>query len=291
MQERDIKARESALGKAEVLTEAMPWIHAHNGETMVVKYGGAAMENPELCRQVMADLELLKLMGIRVVLVHGGGKAINKLLGALELPVSFKDGLRVTDDATMEAVQMALIGKVNQQLVWELNEYGNNAVGLSGADGKTIKCRALDPELGHVGEVTAVNTHLIESVLDDGYVPVIASVGCGPEGFYNVNADIAASKVAQALGAHTLVYLTDVDGLYADFNDKNSLLSRITRAETHLLLESGELESGMIPKIGSIAEALDAGVQDVRILNGTFPHALLLEIFTDTGIGTMFTQE
>ena len=258
---------------------------------MVVKYGGAAMENPELCRQVMADLELLKLMGIRVVLVHGGGKAINKLLGALELPVSFKDGLRVTDDATMEAVQMALIGKVNQQLVWELNEYGNNAVGLSGADGKTIKCRALDPELGHVGEVTAVNTHLIESVLDDGYVPVIASVGCGPEGFYNVNADIAASKVAQALGAHTLVYLTDVDGLYADFNDKNSLLSRITRAETHLLLESGELESGMIPKIGSIAEALDAGVQDVRILNGTFPHALLLEIFTDTGIGTMFTQE
>ncbi len=290
MKRRDAREREKALDKAKILTEALPWIHRHNGETIVVKYGGAAMEDEALMEQVVADLELLKLMGMRVVLVHGGGKAINKLLGALELPATFKDGLRVTDDATMEAVQMVLVGKVNQQLVWALNGFGENAVGISGADGKTFRCRAVDPALGRVGEIVSVNTHLIEAVLDDGYVPVIASVGSGPDGFYNINADIASSEVAQALHADTLVYLTDVDGFYRDFDDDESLIARMTAAEAHELLESGTLTSGMIPKIRSIVEALDAGVQDVRILNGTFPHALLLEIFTDAGIGTMFTQ-
>ena len=290
MHKRDAIERDKALDKAKILTEAMPWIHKHNGQTIVVKYGGAAMEDPELMTQVVADLELLKLMGMRVVLVHGGGKAINKLLGDLQLPVSFKNGLRVTDDATMEAVQMVLVGKVNQQLVWALNEYGNNAVGISGADGKTFKCKQVDPDLGRVGRVTKVNTHLIESILDDGYVPVIASVGSGPDGFYNVNADVAASQVAQALHADTLVYLTDVDGFYREYGDEDSLISNMSKAEAHELLESGTLASGMIPKIRSIVEALDEGVRDVRILNGTFPHSLLLEIFTDAGIGTMFTQ-
>ena len=290
MRKRDAIERDRALDKAKILTEAMPWIHRHNGQTIVVKYGGAAMEDPELMTQVVADLELLKLMGMRVVLVHGGGKAINKLLGDLQLPVSFKNGLRVTDDATMEAVQMVLVGKVNQQLVWALNEYGNNAVGISGADGKTFKCKQVDPDLGRVGRVTKVNTHLIESILDDGYVPVIASVGSGPDGFYNVNADVAASQVAQALHADTLVYLTDVDGFYREYGDEDSLISNMSKAEAHELLEGGTLASGMIPKIRSIVEALDEGVRDVRILNGTFPHSLLLEIFTDAGIGTMFTQ-
>ena len=290
MHKRDAIERDRALDKAKILTEAMPWIHRHNGQTVVVKYGGAAMEDEELMNQVVADLELLKLMGMRVVLVHGGGKAINKLLDSLQLPTVFKDGLRVTDDATMEAVQMVLVGKVNQQLVWSLNEYGDNAVGLTGADGKTFKCKPIDPELGRVGQITKVNTHLIESILDDGYVPVIASVGSGADGFYNVNADVAASQVAQALGAETLVYLTDVDGFYREIGDEDSLISRITKQEAHELLESGTLASGMIPKIRSIVEALDAGVQDVRILNGTFPHSLLLEIFTDAGIGTMFYQ-
>lgn len=290
MHKRDAIERDKALDKAKILTEAMPWIHKHNGQTIVVKYGGAAMEDPELMTQVVADLELLKLMGMRVVLVHGGGKAINKLLGDLQLPVSFKNGLRVTDDATMEAVQMVLVGKVNQQLVWALNEYGNNAVGISGADGKTFKCKQVDPDLGRVGQVTKVNTHLIESILDDGYVPVIASVGSGPDGFYNVNADVAASQVAQALHADTLVYLTDVDGFYREYGDEDSLISNMSKAEAHELLEGGTLASGMIPKIRSIVEALDEGVRDVRILNGTFPHSLLLEIFTDAGIGTMFTQ-
>lgn len=291
MKREDAKRRAQALEKATVLMEAMPWIHRKNGTIMVVKYGGAAMEDPELCRGVMADIEMLKLMGIRVVLVHGGGKAINRLLTALQLPVSFKDGLRVTDDATMEVVAEVLIGKVNQDLVWMLNEYGNNAVGISGADCKTLRCKQVDPDLGHVGEVTKVNTDLIQSVLDGGYIPVIASVGCGPDGLYNINADIAASKIAQALGAYTLAYLTDVDGLYGEMGNEESLISSLTRLETHLVLESGELSAGMIPKIASIAEALDAGVHDVRIMNGTFPHALLLETFTDAGVGTIFTQD
>ena len=291
MRKRDAIERDKALDKAKILIEAMPWIHRHYGQTIVVKYGGAAMEDEELMHQVVGDLELLKLMGMRVVLVHGGGKAINKLLGDLQLPVSFKDGLRVTDDATMEAVQMVLIGKVNQQLVWQLNGYGNNAVGISGADGKTFKCRQVDPDLGRVGEIVEVNTHLIESVLDDGYVPVIASVGSGPDGFYNVNADVAASQVAQALKADTLVYLTDVDGFYREYGNDDSLIATMTNDEAHDLLDSGTLASGMIPKIRSIVEALDSGVRDVRILNGTFPHSLLLEIFTDAGIGTMFTSQ
>lgn len=291
MRKEDAKRRVEAQKKAEILMEAMPWIKKMSGRTMVVKYGGAAMEDQELCKSVLADIELLKLMGIRVVLVHGGGKAINALLGKLELPVRFEDGLRVTDDNTMEAVAEVLIGKVNQSLVWLLNEYGANAVGISGADGKTLKCRQVNPKLGHVGEVVEVNTDLIEGVLERGYIPVIASVGCGPDGLYNVNADVAASKVAQALGAHTLAYLTDVDGLYGEMGNEESLISSLTREECHLILESGELTSGMIPKIASIAEALDAGVHDVRIMNGTFPHALLLEQFTDAGIGTAFYQD
>ncbi|MDO4797326.1 MAG: acetylglutamate kinase [Coriobacteriales bacterium] len=291
MKKDDSRRREEALEKAKVLVEAMPWIHSKNGRTVVVKYGGAAMENASLCREVMRDVELLKLMGMRVVLVHGGGKAINQLLERLQIPVSFKNGLRVTDDQTMVAVSEVLIGKVNQELVWLLNEYGNNAVGISGADGKTLVCRQVDPELGHAGDVKKVNTDLIESVLEDGYIPVIASVGCGPDGLYNINADLAASKIAQALHAHTLAYLTDVDGLYADINDDESLISQLTRSEASKMLEDGSLSSGMIPKIASIVEALDSGVHDVRIMNGTFPHALLLESFTDEGVGTIFVQD
>lgn len=291
MKKEDRRRREEALEKANVLVEAMPWIHRMNGRTVVVKYGGAAMEDPSLCKEVIADIELLKLMGMRVVLVHGGGKAINRLLTQLELPVSFKDGLRVTDDATMEAVAEVLIGKVNQELVWALNEYGPNAVGISGADGKTLSCTQIDPDLGHVGEVTKVNTGLIESVLENGYIPVIASVGCGPDGLYNINADVAASKIAQALCAHTLAYLTDVDGLFGDIHDEESLISSLNLEEAHLILESGKLTAGMIPKITSIVEALESGVHDVRIMNGTFPHSLLLECFTDAGIGTVFYQD
>lgn len=291
MKQRDKQQRDAAASKVDVLNEALPWIHRMTGKTFVIKYGGSAMENPELCRQVVADIEMLKLLGIRIVLVHGGGKAISAHVKALNLPVEFKGGLRVTDDATMEAVREVLVGKVNQDLVWALNEYGHNAVGISGADGKTLKAEQVDPELGRVGRIREVDPSLIETILEDGYIPVVATVGCAPDGFFNINADVAAGKIAEAMGADKLIYLTDVDGLYGDVNDENSLIQTLTRAETHTLLESGELDGGMLPKIRSIAEALDGGVSEVVILNGTFPHSLLLEIFTDAGCGTMFTRD
>ncbi len=291
MKQRDRQERERASSKVDVLNEALPWIHRMAGKTFVIKYGGSAMENPELCRQVVADIEMLKLLGIRIVLVHGGGKAISAHVKALGLPVQFRGGLRVTDDATMEAVREVLVGKVNQDLVWALNEYGHNAVGISGADGKTLKAEPIDPELGRVGRIREVDPSLIETILEDGYIPVVATVGCAPDGFFNINADVAAGKIAEAMGADKLIYLTDVDGLYGDVSDEDSLIQSLTRAETHELLDSGTLDGGMLPKIRSIAEALDAGVSEVVILNGTFPHSLLLEIFTDAGCGTMFTQD
>ena len=291
MKQRDRQERELAASKVDVLNEALPWIHRMAGKTFVIKYGGSAMENPELCRQVVADIEMLKLLGIRIVLVHGGGKAISAHVKALGLPVQFKDGLRVTDDATMEAVREVLVGKVNQDLVWALNEYGHNAVGISGADGKTLKTEQVDPALGRVGRIREVDPSLIETILEDGYIPVIATVGCGADGFYNINADVAAGKIAEAMGADKLIYLTDVDGLLADVSDEDSLIQSLSRSETHELLASGRLDGGMLPKIRSISEALDAGVSEVVILNGTFPHSLLLEIFTDAGCGTMFTQD
>ena len=291
MKQRDRQERELAASKVDVLNEALPWIHRMAGKTFVIKYGGSAMEDPELCRQVVADIEMLKLLGIRIVLVHGGGKAISAHVKALGLPVQFKDGLRVTDDATMEAVREVLVGKVNQDLVWALNEYGHNAVGISGADGKTLKTEQVDPALGRVGRIREVDPSLIETILEDGYIPVVATVGCAPDGFYNINADVAAGKIAEAMGADKLIYLTDVDGLLADVEDEDSLIQSLSRSETHELLASGRLDGGMLPKIRSISEALDAGVSEVVILNGTFPHSLLLEIFTDAGCGTMFTQD
>lgn len=291
MKAEERKRRSEAAQKAEVLTEALPWINKMNGRTVVVKYGGAAMENADLMRQVVGDLMLMKLMGLRIVLVHGGGKAINALLKQLDIPVKFERGLRVTDNQTMEAVQMVLIGKVNQTLVRGLNAYGNVGVGISGADGMTFEVEQTDPALGRVGTITHVNTELIESVLDDGYIPVIASVGCGEDGFYNINADVAASEVASALGADKLVYLTDVDGLFRDVEDEESLISQLTKSEAEELLGSGTLSAGMIPKISSVVEALKGGVKEVHLLNGTFPHALLLEVFTAAGIGTMIVQD
>lgn len=291
MQGREEGELELAQRKAEVLTEALPWINKMRGKTVVVKYGGSAMEDPKLMVQVLGDIELLKLMGMRVVLVHGGGKAISAMLTRLNMPVQFKNGLRVTDDDTMEAVQEVLIGKVNQQLVWALNEYGHNAVGISGADGKTLKAVPVSPGLGRVGHIREVSPELIETILDDDYIPVIASVACGPDGFFNVNGDEAASAVAEALHADKLIYLTDVDGLFADVNDKGSLIRSLTKAETKSILASGELAGGMVPKVRSIVEAMDRGVSEVVILNGKSPHSLLLEIFTDAGVGTLFTQE
>ena len=282
-----MKNEEMAL----LFSEATPYIQKYHGKTMVIKYGGNAMINETLKNAVMNDLVTLTLLGVRVVLVHGGGPAINEMLKKVGVESHFAGGLRVTDDDTMEAVQEVLIGKVNQQLVWALNEYGHNAVGISGADGKTLKAVPVSPELGRVGHIREVSPELIETILDDDYIPVIASVACGPDGFFNVNADEAASAVAEALHADKLIYLTDVDGLFADVNDKGSLIRSLTKAETKSILASGELAGGMVPKVRSIVEAMDRGVSEVVILNGKSPHSLLLEIFTDAGVGTLFTQE
>ncbi len=280
-----------AATKAEVLVEALPWINKMSGKTFVVKYGGAAMEDRELCREVVKDLVLMYLIGVRLVLVHGGGKAINALMKQLDVPVQFKDGLRVTDDAVMHVVQMALVGDVNQMLVSQINAYGDIGVGVSGADGRTFECRASDPALGRVGTIEKVNTKLVSEILDDGYIPVIASVGWGEDGAYNVNADLAAAAMAKALGADKLVYLSDVDGLFRDFSDRESLISRMTLDEMRDLIGSGSLERGMIPKMASAADALEQGVRRVHFLNGTTPHSLLLEFLTNSGIGTMFLKE
>lgn len=279
-----------AQRSAAVLADALPWINEMTGRTFVVKYGGSAMEDPGLCRQVIADIVLMKLVGIRVALVHGGGMAISSLMDQLGLEVAFKDGLRVTDDAAMRAVQMALVGEVNQMLISRINSYGDYAVGITGADGRTFEAEPVSPELGRVGRIARVNTRLVDSVLDEGYIPVVAGVGWSEGGPYNINADLAASELAVALKADKLIYLSDVDGLYRDFSDRDSLLSSLTLDDARELIASGTLERGMIPKVRSSADALEGGVGSVHFLNGTFPHSLLLEIFTTAGIGTMFRQ-
>ena len=276
--------------RARVLAEALPWINASAGKTFVVKYGGSAMEDKELCRQVIIDIVLMKLVGIHVALVHGGGKAISALMDQLDLDVKFVDGLRVTDDAAMRAVQMALVGEVNQMLVSNINSYGDYAVGITGADGRTFEATQVSRKLGRVGKVSKVNTRLVESILAEGYIPVIAGVGWSEGGSYNINADLAASELAKALGADKLIYLSDVDGLYRDFSDKDSLLASLTLDDARELVASGTLESGMIPKVTSSVDALESGVGSVHFLNGTTPHSLLLEVFTNAGIGTMFRQ-
>jgi acetylglutamate kinase len=284
-------SREVALSKAEVLIEALPWMRQWSGATIVIKYGGSAMENSELRSKVLEDILLLKLIGVRVVLVHGGGKAISSLMQKLGLEVSFKKGMRVTDDATMQAVQMALVGQVNTSLVEALNKFGRYAVGLTGADGCTLRAEPLDLSLGRVGKICEVNVELIETTLDSDYIPVIASVGFGDGGSYNVNADFAASQIAVALGANKLFFLTDVDGLYADFEDKNSLIAQMGVEEAKALIDSKSLSRGMIPKISAAVESIEGGVGQATILNGTSPHSILIELFTNEGIGTEIHKE
>lgn len=290
IQKRSREELESAAEKAAILAEALPWINKMSGKTFVVKYGGAAMEDRALCNEVVKDLVLMHRVGVRLVLVHGGGKAINSLMKRLDAPVQFKNGLRVTDDVTMEIVKMALVGDVNQMLVSQINAYGEYGVSITGADGRTLEAVPLSKDLGRVGAVSHVNTKLIETVLDEGYIPVIAGVGWAPSGAYNINADLAASEIAIALKADKLIYLSDVDGLYRDFSDKDSLFSTLTLGDAQELINSGELEGGMIPKVKTSVAALEAGVERVHFLNGTYPHSILLEVFTDSGVGTMFKQ-
>jgi len=291
-QKSDRTADALASRQAEMLIEALPWIKAATGKTVVIKYGGAAMKNKQLRDDIVSDIVLMKLVGLNPILVHGGGPAIYEMCEALDMPVNFKHGMRVTDEATMEIVKMVLLGKVNQELVDAINTHGHLAVGLSGADARIIKATQLDPELGRVGVVSSIDTTLIEDLIADDYIPVVATVASGEDGgAYNVNADLAAGSIAAAIGAQKIIFLTDVDGLYKDFEDKNTLISQMTLSEAEDLVASDTLSKGMIPKITACTEALSAGVGRAHILNGTSPHSILLEIFTDRGIGTMVTND
>lgn len=274
--------------QADVLAEALPWIKAATGKTVVIKYGGAAMVDPALRASVMSDIVLLKIIGLNPVIVHGGGSAINQAFEAYNIPVEFKNGLRVTSDKAMDIVKMVLVGQVNQNLVRDLNKHGNLAVGLSGNDGGTIIAEQISPDLGRVGRVKRINTELLHKLFADDYIPVLATVGLGEDGgCYNINADVAAGEIAAAIGAYKVVYLTDVDGMYLDFEDKTSLISKMDRDEAQGMIDDGSASSGMIPKLQSCIAAIDAGVPRAFIINGTTPHALLLELLTDTGVGTM----
>lgn len=276
--------------RAEVLTQALPWIKALTGTTVVVKYGGAAMVDPDLRARVMEDIMLLHLVGVNIIVVHGGGKSITRLAEQLGVPAEFRDGLRVTTPELMHVVTMVLCGQVNQELVLALNAHGPLAVGLSGTDGAMVFCCLVGGQYGRVGTVELVDPDPISTLLGAGYIPVIASVGVGPDGMaVNVNADTFAAAVAQTCGASKVVFLTDVDGIYRDFSDKSSLIGRMTADDARELLAGGTLSQGMIPKLKAALDALSNGVGRAHILNGTLPHSIILELLTDTGIGTMIT--
>jgi acetylglutamate kinase len=271
--------------KAQILAEALPYIREFSGKTTVVKYGGNAMRDLELFAQ---DVVLMRLVGMRPVVVHGGGPQITDLMARLGKESTFVDGLRVTDAETVDIVRMALVGKVNREVVGAINRHGPYAVGLSGEDAGLVRVKQRDPRLGFVGDITAINTTILERQIDDEFIPVIATIGVDEEGqAYNVNADTVAGAVAEALNAEKLVYLTNVPGLYGDLHDEGSLISQISAAELDDMLGNGSLSEGMVPKIRSCVSALRHGVGRAHLLDGRTPHALLLECFTREGVGTM----
>jgi acetylglutamate kinase len=274
--------------KIGVLLEALPYIIKFHGKTFVIKYGGSAMEEESLRKEFARDVVLLNHIGINTVVVHGGGKKIERILKDLNVQSHFIDGLRVTDEETLEVVEMVLSGSINKEIVKYINDMGGKAVGLSGKDGRLLLAKRVENEnLGLVGEIVGVNTHIIESISRMGYIPVIAPVADGIDGrTYNVNADNAAGAIAGSLKAEKLLLLTDVDGV---MDEKGNLLSIMDGKEIEKLIEGNVVKGGMIPKLRCAKEALKNGVAKVHIINGNIPHALLLEIFTDSGIGTQIT--
>ena len=275
--------------KASILIQALPYIQKYYGKIIVVKYGGNAMINDDLKEAVMGDVVLLSLIGIKVVLVHGGGPEINDMLKKINKKSEFIDGLRVTDKETMDIVQMVLAGKVNKSLVQMINEKGGSALGLCGADGDMIKTKKLDDVHGFVGEITEINTKIINDALNNGYIPVISTIGVDNEGnTYNVNADTAASRIAGALKAESLISMTDIIGLLRDVNDPTSLITSVNVSEVKELINDGIISGGMIPKVDCCVDAIRRGVNKSFIIDGRVPHSILIEVLTDEGIGTMF---
>ncbi|MBP5289017.1 MAG: acetylglutamate kinase [Clostridia bacterium] len=276
--------------RAEVLAEALPYIKRYVGKTVVIKYGGNAMVNEDLKKQVMRDIVLSWLIGIRVVLVHGGGPEISDLMDKLGKVPEFVDGLRVTDQETMDIVQMALSGKVNKSLVNLIDATGGRAVGVSGVDARLIEAEVKDEKLGLVGEITKVNTAVIEDLLNNNYIPVISTIGCDKKGnIFNINGDTAAAYIAGALGAERLILMTDIAGILHDKNDPASLIPEISVKEAAELQKKGVIGGGMIPKVNCCVKAIEKGVKTVIIMDGRVPHSILMELLTDEGAGTMVT--
>ncbi|MDD2217890.1 MAG: acetylglutamate kinase [Eubacteriales bacterium] len=275
--------------RAQVLIEALPYIQKYYNKILVVKYGGNAMINEDLKKAVMGDLVLLSLIGIKVVLVHGGGPEISDYLSKIGKESEFKDGLRVTDKDTIEIVQMVLAGKINKDLVHLIDNTGGKAIGLCGIDNKLIEAKMLDEGLGFVGEITNINPEPILDLLDKGYIPVVATVGCDSDGnVYNINADTVASRLAGTLKAESLISMTDIRGLLRDKNDDSTLISEVQVSDAPRLIKEGVISGGMIPKVESCIEAIRRGVKRVFIIDGRVPHSILMEVLTDRGIGTMF---
>ena len=274
--------------RAEVLTQALPYIKKHTGKIVVIKYGGNAMINEQLKQQVMEDIVLLWLIGVKVVLVHGGGPEINDLMDRLGKKPEFVDGLRVTDKETVDIVQMVLAGKVNKTLVNLLEMKGGKAMGISGMDGRLIEAEIKDERLGYVGRVTKVHITPVLDLLEKGYIPVISTIGCDKQGnAYNINGDTAAAFVAGALGAQRLIMMTDIDGILRDKDDASTIIPHLTINEIQELKSEGVISGGMIPKVDCCIEAIHKGVKNVVIMDGRVPHSILMELLTDEGAGTM----
>ena len=277
--------------RAHILVEALPYIQDYTGKIAVIKYGGNAMVNEEIKDSVMRDLVLLNLIGVKVVLVHGGGPEITDMLQRVGKESRFVNGLRVTDRETVEIVQMVLAGKVNKSLVNLIQNKGGKAIGLSGMDGHLIEARMRDPELGYVGEITGVNVQPLLDMLDRGYIPVVSTLGCDSVGnVYNINADTAAARIAGALHAECLISMTDICGILRDKDDPSTLIPEIGVSEAPELVRQGVINGGMIPKVECCINAIEWGVQKVFILDGRIPHAILIETLTDEGLGTMFVK-
>ncbi|MBQ9862127.1 MAG: acetylglutamate kinase [Clostridia bacterium] len=277
--------------RAEVLTAALPYIRRYNGEIVVVKYGGNAMINEELKKEVMQDIVLLWLTGVKVVLVHGGGPEISDMMSRLDKKPEFVDGLRVTDKETVDIVQMVLAGKVNKTLVNLLEMTGGKAMGISGIDGHLIEATFKNEKLGFVGEITNINIDPVVDLLEKGYIPVVSTLACDEDGnIYNINGDTAAAHIAGALGAQRLIMMTDIAGILRDKDDPSTLIPEVTIEEAKELYATGVISGGMIPKVDCCIEALNRGVDNVIIMDGRIHHSILMELLTDEGAGTMVTK-
>ena len=288
------KDMDIAMKKAEVLIEALAYIQRFNRKIIVVKYGGSAMSSPELQRNVIKDVTLLKLVGFKPIIVHGGGKDISRWVAKVGKEPQFINGLRVTDEETMEIAEMVL-GRVNKKLVTMVQELGVSAAGISGKDGGLLKVKKKlsgGQDIGFVGDVRHVNPKILYDLLDDDFLPIVSPIGIDDEyNTYNINADDAACAIASALGADKLVFLTDVEGLYRDFNDKSTFMGRLTVSEADSLIDSGVIGGGMLPKLTNCTNAIKSGVNRVHILDGRVPHSILLEIFTKNGFGTAIVAD